>query len=61
MSSAIQTAVLIGLTGPIGCGKSTVGQMLAELGGMVIDADQLARDVTAPGEPTLPADPAPLR
>ncbi len=46
---------LIGLTGPIGCGKSTVGQMLAGLGGTVIDADELAREVTAPGEPTLPA------
>jgi dephospho-CoA kinase len=46
--------VLIGLTGPIGCGKSTVGQMLGELGGVVIDADRLARDVTAPGEATLP-------
>jgi dephospho-CoA kinase len=46
--------VLIGLTGPIGCGKSTVGQMLSELGGVVIDADRLARDVTAPGEATLP-------
>ena len=50
-----QTPPLIGLTGPIGCGKSTVGQMLAGLGGTVIDADQLAREVTAPGEPTLPA------
>lgn len=45
---------LIGLTGPIGCGKSTVGQMLAGLGGTVIDADELAREVTAPSEPTLP-------
>jgi dephospho-CoA kinase len=45
---------LIGITGPIGCGKSTVARMLAGLGGAAIDADQLARDVTAPGEPTLP-------
>ncbi len=45
---------LIGLTGPIGCGKSTVGRILGELGGRVIDADQLARDVTGPGESTLP-------
>lgn len=49
--------VLIGLTGPIGCGKSTVAGMLAELGGVIIDADALAREVTAPGEPTL----APIR
>jgi dephospho-CoA kinase len=45
---------VIGLTGPIGCGKSTVGRILSELGGTVIDADQLARDVTGPGEATLP-------
>lgn len=47
--------VVIGLTGPIGCGKSTVAAMLGELGGCVIDADALARDVTAPGEPALSA------
>lgn len=45
----------IGLTGPIGCGKSTVGRRLAEHGAAVIDADELARAVTGPGEPTLPA------
>lgn len=45
----------IGLTGPIGCGKSTVAGWLAERGGAVIDADRLAREATAPGEPTLPA------
>lgn len=47
--------VVIGLTGPIGCGKSTVGAMLAELGGTFIDADALVREVTAPGEPALAA------
>jgi len=46
---------IIGLTGPIGCGKSTVGGMLAELGGVVIDADVLAREVTGPGQPALSA------
>jgi dephospho-CoA kinase len=39
----------IGLTGPIGCGKSTVAAWLAELGAEVIDADDVAREVTAPG------------
>lgn len=46
---------IIGLTGPIGCGKSTIGSMLAELGGSFIDADALAREVTAPGQPVLRA------
>jgi len=45
--------LLIGLTGPIGCGKSAIVAMLRELGGEVIDADELARQVTAPGAPVL--------
>ena len=39
----------IGLTGGIGSGKSTAAQVLAQLGAAVIDADALARSVTAPG------------
>jgi dephospho-CoA kinase len=46
---------IIGLTGPIGCGKSTVAARLAEHGGYVIDADALARLVTEPGRETLSA------
>jgi len=46
--------LLIGITGPIGCGKSTVSRMLAELGGTVIDADRLARRATEKGRATLP-------
>lgn len=46
---------IIGLTGPIGCGKSTVAAMLGELGGVVVDADALAREVTGPGQPALNA------
>jgi len=46
---------IIGLTGPIGCGKTTVGRMLARLGGTFIDADALVREVTAPGQPALRA------
>jgi dephospho-CoA kinase len=42
---------VIGLTGPIGCGKSTVAGWLAERGAVVIDADDEARAVSAPGEP----------
>ena len=45
--------LLIGLTGPIGCGKSTVATWLAELGAVVVDADEIAREVTAIGEPAL--------
>jgi len=45
----------IGLTGPIGCGKSTIAAALAERGGVVIDADDLARVVTMPGSPALAA------
>ena len=45
----------IGLTGPIGCGKSTVARRLRRHGAIVIDADRLAREVTAPGEPALAA------
>lgn len=43
--------LLIGLTGPIGCGKSTVARWLAEAGAAAIDADVIAREVTAPGTP----------
>jgi dephospho-CoA kinase len=46
---------VIGLTGPIGCGKTTVAAMLGRLGGVVIDADALTREVMAPGQPALDA------
>lgn len=41
--------VRVGLTGGVASGKSTVAAMFAELGAVVIDADQLAREVVAPG------------
>jgi dephospho-CoA kinase len=44
---------LIGLTGGIGSGKSTVARLIAERGVPVIDADGLAREVVAPGQPAL--------
>jgi dephospho-CoA kinase len=49
-------AIRIGITGPIGCGKSTIARWLGERPGVVvIDADQVARDVLARGEPALEA------
>ena len=47
--------LVIGLTGPIGCGKSTIAARLAEQGGLIIGADRLAHQVTGPDQPTLPA------
>jgi len=46
---------VVGLTGGIATGKSTVGRRLAELGLPVIDADQVAREVVEPGQPALDA------
>lgn len=41
--------MLVGLTGGIGSGKSSVAGLLAEHGARVVDADAVARDVVAPG------------
>lgn len=43
----------VGVTGGIGSGKSTVSRRLAEHGAVVVDADQIAREVVGPGEPAL--------
>jgi dephospho-CoA kinase len=43
--------LVVGLTGGIATGKSTVSGQLVELGCRLIDADVLAREVVAPGEP----------
>lgn len=44
---------LIGLTGGIGSGKSTVAQLLVRHGWELVDADQIARDIVEPGQPAL--------
>ena len=45
--------LLVGLTGGIGSGKSTVAALLADRGAVIVDADQVARDVVEPGEPAF--------
>ena len=45
----------LGLTGGIGSGKSTVGQMLAARGATVLDADAISRSLTAAGGAAIPA------
>lgn len=47
--------LLIGLTGGIGSGKSTVSARFAEHGGVVIDADAIVHELQAPGRPVLAA------
>ncbi len=45
--------LLVGLTGGIGAGKSTVAELLSARGAIIIDADQAARAVVEPGQPAL--------
>lgn len=49
------TVLMVGLTGGIGSGKSTVASILVERGAVVIDADAIARMVVEPGMPALDA------
>lgn len=51
--SAPRKFLLVGLTGGIATGKSTVSTILRALGSEIIDADLLAREVVEPGEPAL--------
>lgn len=44
---------LIALTGGIASGKSTIARRLAEHGAVIVDADQIVRDVQSPGSPVL--------
>lgn len=43
--------ILVGLTGGVATGKSTVANMFKKCGGVVVDADELAREVVQPGKP----------
>ncbi|MHB8170665.1 MAG: dephospho-CoA kinase [Thermincolia bacterium] len=44
---------VIGLTGGIACGKSTVSRMLRQLGARIFDADVIAKEIVKPGQPAL--------
>lgn len=50
-----QRVFVVGVTGGIGSGKTTICREFATLGAPVIDTDQVARDVVAPGSPGLAA------
>jgi dephospho-CoA kinase len=45
----------VGLTGGIGCGKTTVANLFADRGASVIDTDEIAHALTAPGGAAMPA------
>jgi dephospho-CoA kinase len=49
----VRQFLLVGLTGGIATGKSTVSEIFRRLGGVILDADLLAREVVQPGEPAL--------
>lgn len=53
MGSSRLLAKLVGLTGGIGAGKSTVSKRLGELGAFIIDSDVIARTVVSPGSDGL--------
>jgi dephospho-CoA kinase len=47
--------ILVGLTGGIGSGKSTVSELLAARGAVIVDADAITRELQQPGQPVLDA------
>jgi dephospho-CoA kinase len=51
----VRRFLLVGLTGGIATGKSTVSTMFGHLGAKIVDADLLAREVVSPGQPALAA------
>ena len=56
VSSPTQPAAFsVGLTGGIGCGKSTVADLFAELGASIVDTDVIAHSLTAPHGLAMPA------
>ena len=55
MTQPAKRVLRVGLTGGIASGKSTVSAAFTQLGVPVIDADEVAREVVAPGTPGLEA------
>ena len=55
MNTAPRQAFSVGLTGGIGCGKSTVAELFAELGATIVDTDLIAYALTAPHGAAMPA------
>jgi dephospho-CoA kinase len=55
MDTGQASAFSVGLTGGIGCGKTTVANLFEGLGASVIDTDQIAHALTAPGGAAMPA------
>jgi dephospho-CoA kinase len=55
MDTPQASAFSVGLTGGIGCGKTTVANLFEQLGASVIDTDQIAHSLTAPGGAAMPA------
>ena len=55
MLGYVGAVLLLGLTGGIGSGKSTVSAMLAERGAVIIDADAITRSLQQPGTPVFAA------
>lgn len=53
MMAGLEMALVIGITGGVGAGKSTVTEMFRDLGARTLSADEMARDVLAPGSPGL--------
>ena len=53
--STVRKPYIVGITGGIACGKSTVSGMLSALGASIIDADQISHSLTAPNGAALPA------
>jgi dephospho-CoA kinase len=45
--------IVVGLTGGIGSGKTTVGRLLADRGAVIVDADAIVREIQMPGSPVL--------